>query len=171
MGMIRVWNGTYNHRGDKRGCTNTHGLSKDPLYQRWSDMKRRCFNPKNKRYPKYGGRGITVCEEWASDFLSFYEWAISNGYDKSLTLDRIDVNGNYEPSNCRWIPPAEQMTNTTRNRYITIDGITKTMSEWAREYGVSPELIKDRILKLHWDPAEAVTTPKLRMGGKRWLKS
>jgi hypothetical protein len=133
-------------------------------------MKRRCFNPNNKRYERYGGRGITVCDEWIYDFQAFYDWATQNGYDESLTLDRIDVNGNYTPNNCRWITAREQQSNTSRNHYITIDGITKTISEWAREYNISPDVIKDRIKKLHWSEKEAVTTPKLRVGGKRWLK-
>jgi hypothetical protein len=131
-------------------------------------MKRRCYNPKNKRYAQYGGRGISVCDEWKNDFTLFMEWAIRNGYTDELTLDRIDVNDNYKPENCKWSSRIEQMNNTTRNHYLTVNGETKTMSEWAREKGVSPDLIKDRITKLHWSEEEAVNTPRLRMGGKRW---
>jgi len=130
-------------------------------------MKRRCYNPKNKRYKNYGGRGISVCDEWKDQFESFCDWAMSNGYSDELTLDRKDVNGNYEPSNCAWATRMEQMRNTTRNHYITAFGETKTMAEWAREFNVSPDLIKDRLNKLHWSEEEAVSTPALPMGGKR----
>lgn len=164
------WNGQYNRRGDKRGCVITHGMSKTRLYSCWTDMKRRCFNPNNKRYDRYGGRGITVCDDWVNSFQNFCDWAIKNGYDDSLTLDRINVNSDYSPDNCRWATKNEQQSNTSRNHYIEIDGVVKTLSEWARVYNVSPDLIKDRINKLHWDEKEAVITPKLRMGGKRWLE-
>ena len=134
-------------------------------------MKLRCYNKNNKRYNRYGGRGITVCAEWKDSFLAFYEWALENGYNDSLTLDRINVDGNYSAQNCRWIPASEQMFNTSRNHFITMDGETKTMTEWANEYGLTCDLVKDRITKLHWSEEEAIKTPKLRMGGKRWLKS
>lgn len=163
----RTWNGNLNHRGDKRGCTTTHGMTGTRLYECWTDMKRRCYNPRNKRYDKYGGRGVRVCDEWRDNPNTFFDWALSHGYTDELTLDRIDVNGNYEPSNCRWATRMEQMVNTTRNHYITAFGETKTMSEWARIFNVSPDLIKDRINKLHWDPEEAVSLPALPMGGKR----
>ena len=167
-GERKTWNGKYNRRGDKRGCIGTHGMANSRLYDCWTDMKRRCYNQRNKRYDRYGGRGIQVCDEWVASFRSFYDWAMSHGYQDNLTLDRINVDGNYEPSNCRWVTRAEQNKNTSRNHYITINGVTKTMSDWAREYGVSPDLIKDRINKLHWAEEEAVTTPKLAIGGKRW---
>lgn len=163
----RVWNGETNRRGDRRGCVITHGLSDTNLYQRWTDMKRRCYNPKNKRYSNYGARGIQVCEEWKSDFQAFYDWAMSNGYSDELTLDRIDVNGNYTPSNCRWSTLTEQMRNTTRNRYITAFGETKTVAEWSEIFNIHPDVIKDRLNKLHWDPEEAISLPTLPMGGKR----
>ena len=163
----RTWNGTLNYRGDRRGCTCTHGLSKTRLYECWTDMKKRCYNEKNKRYSNYGGRGICVCDEWRTDFMAFNDWAMTHGYSDDLTLDRIDVNGNYDPDNCRWATRMEQMSNTSRNRYITAFGETKTMSEWARIFNISPDLIKDRIIKLHWDPEEAISLPALPMGGKR----
>ena len=163
----RKWNGEYNHRGDKRGCTGTHGMSGTRIYECWTDMKRRCYNTKNKRYQNYGGRGIEVCDEWRNDFRAFHDWAMRHGYTDDLTLDRIDVNDNYHPSNCRWLSRAEQMRNTTKNHYITAFGETKTMTEWSEIYGVHRDVIKDRLNKLHWGAEEAISLPTLPMGGKR----
>lgn len=88
-----------------------HGLYKTRLYNIWVMMKYRCFNPNSPTYKYYGGRGIKVCDEWRNDFKTFYKWAMSNGYEEHLTIDRIDVNGNYEASNCRWATMAEQVKN------------------------------------------------------------
>lgn len=88
-----------------------HNLSKTKLYNVWSHMKSRCYNVNNKAYKDYGERGISTCNEWKDDFIVFYNWAIKNGYKESLTIDRENNDGNYEPDNCRWITRAEQNKN------------------------------------------------------------
>lgn len=89
----------------------THGEKKTRLYRIWNGMKQRCFNPNDKDYEKYGGRGITLCDEWKEDFCKFKSWAIANGYSQELSIDRIENNGNYEPSNCRWATQSQQNSN------------------------------------------------------------
>jgi hypothetical protein len=130
-------------------------------------MKKRCYNPRDKRFVNYGGRGITVCDEWKDDFGAFQKWATDNGYKENLTIDRVNVNGNYCPENCRWATMTQQQRNTTRNRFITAFGETKTMAEWAEQSGIRQDVIKDRLNRLHWTPEDAVSIPTLPKGGKR----
>lgn len=141
----------------------THNKSKTRLYSIWCDMKRRCYNQTNKRYENYGGRGIKVCDEWRNNFQSFYEWAMANGYSDDLTIDRINVNGNYAPENCKWSTSIEQQNNTTRNHFLTYNGKTMTLAEWERETGIHRDILKDRINKLHWTTERALTTPVRRI--------
>ena len=108
-------------------ANHKHKMSGTRIYETWQDMKRRCYNKQNARYDRYGGRGITVCEEWLNDFQSFYDWAINNGYSDDLTIDRIDNDGNYEPSNCRWSTAKEQCNNRGSNINITIGNATKSL--------------------------------------------
>lgn len=108
-----------------------HGLSRTPLYKKWYGMKSRCYNPNVRNYNNWGGRGITICDEWKDDFLQFYEWSINNGYKDGLSLDRTNNNGNYTPTNCRFITLAEQQGNkrpkrsglrykTSKSKYIGV---------------------------------------------------
>ena len=113
-----------------------HSLRHTRIYRIWLLMKNRCLNSKYYLFKNYGGRGITVCNEWKNDFVKFYDWSMNNGYNDTLTIDRIDVNGNYEPSNCRWATKLQQQRNTTRLRKITYKNETHCISEWAEILGL-----------------------------------
>lgn len=93
-----------------------HGLANTPLYYVWCAMRQRCFSRTHVGYENYGGRGITVCDEWINSYVPFHEWAMANGYEAGLTIDRIDVDGNYEPSNCRWVTMKVQASNKRNNK-------------------------------------------------------
>lgn len=124
-------------------------------------MLERCENKNNRSYYLYGGKGIDVCEEW-HDFMLFYEWAMNNGYDDSLTIDRIDNSKDYCPGNCRWTDRKAQNNNTSRNHLMTLNGETKTMAQWAEETGISYTAIKSRVNKHGWSDEKALTTPVQR---------
>lgn len=127
------------------GCRNkTHGMSQTRLYRIWSKMKQRTLNPKNNRYSNYGGRGIAICDEWLT-FDSFKEWALLNGYSDDLSIDRIDVNGNYEPSNCRWTDNLTQANNKRTNVYYTHNGETLTFTQWCRKLNIDKEMARNKI--------------------------
>ena len=118
------------------------GRSKERLYHVYQSARQRVINPKNGLYRMYGGRGIKMCDEWLSDYQAFKKWAYENGYDDKAprgicTLDRIDVDGNYEPNNCRWITIQEQEINQTTTRLITYDGKTQCAKDWAKELKIS----------------------------------
>jgi hypothetical protein len=112
----------------------THGKSRTRLRRIYSSMKQRCLNLKNNSYKDYGGRGITICEQWLNDFISFNNWAMENGYEEDLTIDRINVDGNYEPSNCRWATQKEQQNNRTNNKLIESNGVNMTFSQYTDGY-------------------------------------
>ena len=114
-----------------------HSQRHTKLYEVWKTMKQRCYNPNNKSYKNYGGRGISICDEWKNNFMSFYNWSIENNYKEGLSIDRINVNGNYEPSNCRWTTRVVQQNNTRVNKYFTINNETKTLADWCRIYNVN----------------------------------
>lgn len=135
----------------------THGLSRTRLYGVWKMMHERCENPKNDHFLNYGARGISVCKEW-SDVSQFHKWAYENGYDDHLTIDRIDVNGNYEPSNCRFVTVKQQMRNTRVNHMLEYDGERKCLAEWAEIYNLDADTISAR-LKRGWDIERALTGP------------
>lgn len=136
------------YRDEKVGDLNkSHGKRNSHLYTIYSAMKARCNNPNNKAYENYGGRGIKVCKEWDEDFERFYDWAKQNGYNKKLTLDRINVNEGYYPQNCRWITMKEQQSNRRDNIFIEHNGVKKTVNELAEEKGVSYNYIYARYFR------------------------
>lgn len=135
-----------------------HGDSKMSIYHVWHAMINRCRNPKLKAYPNYGGRGIEVCKKW-HDYLTFKEWAVNNGYNKSLTLERIDVDGNYCPENCTWTTMKRQSNNRRNNHLIAHNGKTKTITEWANALGINENTLRSRIIKCNWSIEKAFATP------------
>ena len=143
----------------KKEATATHKKSDTKIYRVFISMKSRCYNPKSKAYKYYGARGIKICDEWLNNFMNFYNWAINNGYKEGLSIDRIDVNGNYSPDNCRWTTNKKQSRNTRRNVFITFNNETHCISEWAEIVGISKEVLKWRLKK--WGTEKALTTPKL----------
>lgn len=124
--------------------TTRNSIKANRLYNIWRGMKKRCYLPTNKDYKNYGGRGISVCDEWKNSFLTFYEWSMFNGYSDALTLDRIDVNGNYEPTNCRWVTMKMQQQNRRNNLYITHNEQSKSLSEWCEILNYPYKKAKER---------------------------
>lgn len=114
------------------------------IYHIFNGMRQRCNNQKNKGYESYGGRGIIICDEWLNDFNIFASWAMNNGYEDDLTLDRIDVNGNYTPSNCRWVNMKTQENNRRDNIRICYNGESKTLKEWATSQNIPYSTIYTR---------------------------
>lgn len=113
-----------------------HGYNgKDRIYRIWVAMRQRCEKTYRSNYALYGQRGITVCNEWNGSFLAFKAWADETGYRDDLSIDRIDPDGNYHPGNCRWATAQEQSTNQRNNCYVEVDGVKKTVAEWARDRG------------------------------------
>lgn len=129
--------------------TITHGQSYTRLYTIWVGMKQRCYYRKHKHYSEYGGRGITVCNEWKNNFQAFHDWSIANGYSDDLTIDRIDVNGIYSPENCQWVTQKEQNNNTRNNHFLEYNGEIHTISEWSKITGIPRTTICNRI-KYGW---------------------
>lgn len=139
-----------------------HGLHQTRVYSIWCGIKGRCYNQNCKSYMHYGGRGIKMCDEWRDDFQSFYDWAMANGYEERLEIDRIDNNGNYEPSNCRWATRKEQVNNTRRNAKLEYCGETHNITEWGEITSLGRVVIKDRIYKLGWGVEKTLSTPLLK---------
>lgn len=113
-----------------------HGMCYTRLHHIWHGIKQRCLNKKNSRYYRYGALGIKICDEWKNDFVSFYNWAVENGYTDKLSIDRLDNKGDYCPENCRWTTQHEQLRNYSKNRMITYNGETLCLTDMAKKYGV-----------------------------------
>lgn len=145
-------------------AARTHGMSETKIYATWCRMKGRCYSKTNRKYYRYGARGITVCDEWLGEngFMNFYNWSMENGYSEELSIDRIDNDKGYSPDNCRWADNFQQANNTSKTHKITYNGETHSIAEWSRILGISRCVIKDRITKLHWSDDLALSTPVLR---------
>ena len=143
-----------------RPATNrTHGMRKTRLYREWTGMKVRCNCKTSKSYKIYGARGIKVCDEWSNSFENFRDWAMKNGYDDSLTIERIDVNGNYCPENCKWITKADQAKNTRWCMMISYNGKTQNLSDWCKELRLDYKRVHNRMKTLGWSFERAITEP------------
>lgn len=137
-----------------------HGLYSDPFYHTWWSMMQRCSNPKHHNYQRYGGRGIKVCAEWLN-LAVFVEWAHSTypNSNERFTLDRINNNEGYSPENCRWATAKTQMNNRRKTACATINGETKSISEWCEIYNMPHQVVLSRIRCMKWDALKALTTP------------
>lgn len=165
-GTKKVIMGTSLNTGKTKSCgcliaesKTTHGLSYHPLYRVHSTMKQRCYNYNCEDYYLYGGKGIIICDEWLgiNGVVNFYNWAMNNGYEQGLEIDRIDSDDNYEPDNCRWVNDIEQANNTSRNISFTIDNETRTFMDWCRLYDKNHDVVYGRINN-GWELLEALTT-------------
>lgn len=127
------------------------------LYGIWQKMNTRCYDENCKRYADYGGRGIYVCDEWRNDFDAFADWGKENGYYIGMTIDRIDVDGNYEPGNCRWQTRKEQNRNKRLTKSVVYNGVEKPLIDWCEELNISYDTTHDRIYKRGWSVEDAFT--------------
>lgn len=143
-------------------------LDNKRLYSIYNWMKRRCYNKTEPRYADYGGRGISISEEWLNaenGFDNFVEWSMKNGYTEEMTIDRIDVNGNYEPSNCRWITNKEQQLNKRTTLWVIYNGEKIQLKKLCDSMGVAYDMVHNRIYKMGWSVKDSVETPP---GSKPW---
>lgn len=131
---------------------------KNRLYSIYQGMTKRCYYPDNQNYKYYGGKGIVICNEWKSDFSAFKKWSLENGYQDNLTIDRINTNGNYEPSNCRWVSMKEQCNNRTSNHLITYKGKTQNLKQWCIELNLNYGIMESRINRYKWSVEKAFET-------------
>ena len=163
-GFYTIANGNDLARGKvvSCGCWNyqkriQHGLVRTPVYRAWNNLLRRCESPRNPSYTKYGGRGIAVCPEW-HNFRNFFA-DMGHPPGKGYSIDRINNDGPYAPSNCRWAKIHVQANNTRRNRLITHEGRTQTIAQWARELGMDYDVIRSRLDRYGWPIARALNEP------------
>lgn len=139
----------------------SHGESDTRLYGIWVDMRKRCENPKHTAFARYGGRGISVCENWL-EYENFANWAKETGYSDSLTIDRIENNGDYSPQNCRWTTRKTQARNKSNNTTYTYQGKTLTVPEWSELTGIKPSTLYARLTGYGWSVEKALSTPPRR---------
>ena len=153
-------------KSNAKGCkycyhqSTSHGMSNHPCFKVWEGMIRRCNNEKHKAFKNYGGRGITICEEWERSPMEFIEWAVKNGWKKGLQIDRIDNYGGYFPSNCRFVTATENLNNSRANRHITINGKKFTISQASRAFALNYTTIRER-LQRGWSDNESIRKPRV----------
>lgn len=133
-----------------------HGLSATPLKNVYIKMKARCYNPKTEGYKNYGGRGITVCEEWCANPAAFFAWALANGYREDLQIDRKDNDEGYSPENCRWTTSLQNQNNRSNNTRIEYNGENLTLAEWSRRTGINQRTLAKRLYR-GWTGPEALS--------------
>lgn len=150
--------GCYN-RDRIRQKTAKHNFGGTKIQTAWSHIKQRCYNPNCKSYADYGGRGIKMCDEWKNSLESFGQWSLANGYEDGLTIDREDNDGDYEPSNCRWVSMTVQENNKRNNRFVMYNGEKMTLSQLARLTGMDRTTLHKRIVSYGWSAERAVTEP------------
>lgn len=162
-GTIKPVSGTVLVNGRSKHCQKglhtrhtkiTHGMRYTKIYRVWRNMKIRCCKPNSQNYYLYGGRGISVCDKWMESFENFYE-DMKHGYIEGLSLERVDVNGNYCPENCKWVTMADQCKNKRNTAYITYKGVTKRAFDWAEIIGANPRSLSRRVY-LGWSPEECL---------------
>ena len=143
-------------RDESSRRATTHSRSKSPVYITWRAMINRCTNPNSDGFPQYGGRGIKVCDRWAK-----FENFLADMGDRpgGCTIDRIDVNGDYTPNNCRWAVADTQNNNRRNTLHLTHNGVTKPLQHWAREIGMAPRTLRSRIFVQGWSVDSAITKP------------
>lgn len=146
-------------------ATRVHGHSKTRVWAIYSGMKARCYNENFPKYKDYGARGICICDEWLNDFMAFYNWSITHGYSDDLSIDRINVNGNYEPTNCRWATLEEQSYNKRNTLRLEFNGEEHSIKEWSEITGLSTDAIRSR-LQRNWSIEKTLSTPQLRKSKK-----
>lgn len=147
------------YQRERTGNANRrHGETDSRIHHEWAAIKARCYNPKNKRYNRYGGRGITLCPEWRESFEAFRYWALANGYRDDLTIDRIDNDGNYCPENCRWATQKEQQNKRSNTKKVEYKGETRSLKQWAEKYGIRYATFYRR-LRDGWSFEDALTMP------------
>ena len=171
--------GTSLRRGATNGCISchpglanqrTHGDTRSRIYNVWSGMIQRCENPNSAAYPRYGGRGIFMCREWRNSYEAFRDWARSNGYSDSLTIDRSNNDAGYSPSNCRWATYAEQNRNYSRNRPIEHDGRVALIGDFAFEHNLPDDVVRNRVRRYGWTMEAALSAPvQTRMKREPWI--
>lgn len=151
--------GCYWSKAIKKACIK-HNMSNSKIYYVYKTMKQRCYNPSSHNYKNYGARGIKVYPEWLGDngFINFLNWSIANNYKEGLTIERIDVNKDYSPENCKWIPLREQFYNKTDTRYILYKGESKSLAKWCNELNLSYKKVASR-LNRGWSSEKAFETP------------